>query len=70
MSAYGFLLYDARLIANSEACGGPNRLSVYSNGPVTALPVPTVQTTGLPGNWQYVGCLECVRRLIFVACSA
>lgn len=42
----------------SELCGGPNRLSVYSNGPVTALPVPTTQTTGLPGKWQYRGCLR------------
>ncbi|KIP01604.1 hypothetical protein PHLGIDRAFT_38239 [Phlebiopsis gigantea 11061_1 CR5-6] len=42
----------------TEACGGPNRLSVYSTGTITALPVPTVQTTGLPGAWQYVGCLE------------
>ncbi|KIP01605.1 hypothetical protein PHLGIDRAFT_123209, partial [Phlebiopsis gigantea 11061_1 CR5-6] len=42
----------------TEACGGPNRLSVYSNGPITVLPIPTVQTTGLPGQWQYAGCLE------------
>ncbi|KIP07203.1 hypothetical protein PHLGIDRAFT_118353, partial [Phlebiopsis gigantea 11061_1 CR5-6] len=26
------------------------------HGAATA--VPTVQTTGLPGQWQYVGCLE------------
>ncbi|EKM51419.1 uncharacterized protein PHACADRAFT_263533 [Phanerochaete carnosa HHB-10118-sp] len=42
----------------TEACGGPNRLSVYSTGTITTLPVPTTQTTGLPGNWQYVGCIE------------
>ena len=42
----------------SEACGGPNRLSVYTaTGTVTALQLPTVQTTNLPGNWQYSECL-------------
>ena len=45
----------------SEACGGPNRLSVYtSTGSVTALSIPTVQTTGLPGNWQYSQCFAYV----------
>ncbi|KAF8577851.1 copper radical oxidase [Ramaria rubella] len=43
---------------SSEACGGPNRLSVYSSqANVTLLPVPVVQNTSLPGNWQYQGCL-------------
>ncbi|KAF8129080.1 copper radical oxidase-like protein [Boletus edulis] len=43
---------------SAEACGGPNRLSVYtSTGTVTALPVPTIQNTNLPGSWQYKGCL-------------
>ncbi|KAI0058608.1 copper radical oxidase [Artomyces pyxidatus] len=42
----------------TEACGGPNRLSVYtSTGNVTALPVPVVLTNTLPGEWQYQGCL-------------
>ncbi|KAH9987623.1 copper radical oxidase [Russula compacta] len=41
----------------AEACGGPNRVSLYSSGPVSAFPVPTVQTTNLPGNWQYSRCL-------------
>ncbi|KAI0052846.1 copper radical oxidase [Auriscalpium vulgare] len=42
----------------TEACGGPNRLSVYTaTGNVTALPVPVVQLTTLPGQWQYSGCL-------------
>ncbi|THG96906.1 hypothetical protein EW026_g5007 [Hermanssonia centrifuga] len=45
--------------AATEACGGPNRLSVYtSTGSVTAYPVPVAQTTGLPGAWEYQGCLE------------
>ena len=42
----------------SEACGGPNRLSVYSSGPITVIPVPTPQTTNLPGSWVYKGCLR------------
>ncbi|KAJ3775846.1 hypothetical protein FB446DRAFT_723514 [Lentinula raphanica] len=41
----------------TEACGGPNRLSVYTElDNVTALPVPTVQTTNLTGDWTYAGC--------------
>jgi len=42
----------------SEACGGPNRLSVYSSVPIIALPVPSAMTTGLPGSWVYKGCLR------------
>ena len=46
---------------SSEACGGPNRLSVYtSTGSVTVFAVPTVQTTNLPGIWQYSRCLAYV----------
>lgn len=45
----------------SQACGGPNRVSVYSStGNVTVLPVPTPLQTGLPANWQYKGCLRFV----------
>ncbi|KAI0764219.1 hypothetical protein BD413DRAFT_483077 [Trametes elegans] len=44
---------------STEACGGPNRLSVYtSTGNVTALPVPTPQNSSLPGQWVYKGCLQ------------
>ena len=42
----------------SEACGGPNRVSVYSSVPVVALPVPVAMTTDLPGKWTYAGCLR------------
>ncbi|KAG9312683.1 copper radical oxidase [Chiua virens] len=43
---------------SAEACGGSNRLSVYtSTGNVTALPIPTIQNTNLPGSWTYKGCL-------------
>jgi len=42
----------------TEACGGPNRLSVYSStGSVTALPVAVPLADSLPGQWQYIGCL-------------
>ncbi|KAK7696501.1 hypothetical protein QCA50_001159 [Cerrena zonata] len=43
----------------TEACGGPNRLSVYTaTGNVTALPVPVTQNTSLPDGWSYQGCLQ------------
>jgi hypothetical protein len=42
----------------SQACGGPNRVSVYSSVPVVALPVPVAMTTDLPGKWTYAGCLR------------
>ncbi|KAH7886764.1 copper radical oxidase-like protein [Phlebopus sp. FC_14] len=42
----------------TEACGGPNRISVYTSASnVTVLPVPTTQKTSLSGQWQYQGCL-------------
>jgi WSC domain len=44
--------------SSAEVCGGPNLVSVYSSGNFTAYPVPTIQKTGLPGQWQYQGCLQ------------
>jgi hypothetical protein len=41
----------------AEKCGAGNRLSVFSNSTLTVLPVPTVQKSHLPGNWQYAGCI-------------
>lgn len=45
---------------STEICGNGNRNSVYSNvtGNLTVLQPPYAQTTGLPGSWTYVGCLE------------
>ncbi|SRR6266702_182572 len=44
-----------------ETRGGSNQVSVYtSTANVAASVVPTVKRTGLPGNWQYSGCLACV----------
>lgn len=42
----------------TQACGGPNLLSVWtSTGNVTVLPIPVTQTEDLPGDYQYRGCL-------------
>ncbi|PFH53643.1 copper radical oxidase [Amanita thiersii Skay4041] len=43
----------------TQACGGPNRMSVYtSTGNVTALPPPTTLNASLPEGWSYSGCLK------------
>jgi len=48
-------------INSSEGRGGLNRVSVYSSrANTTVLAAPTVQTTDLPGKWQYSRCLACV----------
>jgi hypothetical protein len=45
----------------SEACGGPNRVSVYSSdGNITIIPVPVIKNSSLPGQWSYQGCLTLV----------
>ena len=50
----------------SEICGGRNRLNLYNNtGTNTGInqgntPTGSVQTTNLPGNWQYSRCLAYV----------
>ncbi|KAI0315679.1 copper radical oxidase [Amylostereum chailletii] len=42
----------------TEACGGPNLISLYtSTNNITAFPVPVPQNSSLPGQWQYQGCL-------------
>lgn len=41
----------------SQKCGGPNRMSIYSNGELKVIGPPTPQTSGLPGNWEYKGCI-------------
>ena len=42
----------------NEKCGGPNRLSVFSNGTLTVLQPPVVQNSSLPGSWKYQGCVS------------
>jgi hypothetical protein len=44
--------------SSTEVCGGPNLVSVYSDGNFSVYGVPTIQKTGLPGQWQYQGCLQ------------
>lgn len=41
----------------NEKCGGPSRMSIYSNDTLTIIQPPVAQNTSLPGKWQYVGCL-------------
>ena len=41
---------------SSEECGAGSRLSVYATGNLTVYPVPAPKTTGLSGNWEYMGC--------------
>ncbi|KAI4121761.1 MAG: hypothetical protein LQ338_006185 [Usnochroma carphineum] len=42
---------------SAEECGGGNRMSIYSKGTLVVRQNPTAQTTGLPGSWQYQGCI-------------
>lgn len=49
----------------SEFCGGQDRINLYNytgtnQGNTTGSVTPTVQTTNLPGNWQYSRCLAYV----------
>jgi hypothetical protein len=46
--------------SSSEMCGGPSRMSIYSNSKnnVHAIAPPVTQNDTLPGKWQYVGCLR------------
>ncbi|KAF2433685.1 galactose oxidase [Tothia fuscella] len=41
-----------------ELCGAGNRISVYSNSTLGAYQPPSPQVDGLPGKWNYVGCLS------------
>jgi hypothetical protein len=42
----------------NEVCGAGQRMSIYSEGPPTIVAPPAPQTTGLPGAWEYQGCLQ------------
>lgn len=65
------MLINSRVTA-SEACGGPNRLSVYTSNPgdVVALPVPVIKDTDLPGQWKSAGCLQSVIFIDFLFTGA
>jgi hypothetical protein len=43
--------------AADEKCGGPDRLSVWATGNLTVVQKPKPQSTDLPGNWKYQGCI-------------
>jgi hypothetical protein len=60
LNVYNYTGINHPSIASLPVDGGDeqDRLSVYtSSGSVKARAVPTVQTTSLPGNWQYSRCL-------------
>lgn len=42
----------------AEVCGAGNRLSLYSIGTPQVYQPPAAQTSGLPDNWVYKGCLQ------------
>lgn len=43
----------------NEICGGPNRMSLFSNSTITVLPPAAPQTSNLPGGgWTYQGCFS------------
>jgi hypothetical protein len=61
---------ELTIVDSSEACGGRDRLSVYtSTGSVTTFPIPTVQTIDLPGNWHYSRCLAYVYIVFLSTCN-
>ena len=43
---------------SSEICGGGSRMTLYSDGTPVVYAPPAIQTTGLPANWVYKGCLQ------------
>jgi hypothetical protein len=45
---------------SAEICGAGNRMSIYSIGSPKVLEPPAVQTTDLPTDWVYSGCLQSV----------
>jgi hypothetical protein len=43
---------------SSEICGGGDRMTIYSKGTPQIYAAPAAQTSGLPANWKYEGCLQ------------
>ena len=43
---------------SAEMCGAGNRMSIYNTGTLQTYGIPAVQTSGLPGSWQYSGCIS------------
>lgn len=49
----------------AEMCGGGNRISMYSHGTPSVLLPPATQTSDLPTNWTYSGCLQLVHSIMY-----
>ena len=43
---------------SEEKCGAGNRVTIFAEGIPIVVPVPASQTGGLPGDWEYQGCLQ------------
>jgi hypothetical protein len=43
---------------SAEKCGAGNRMSIYNTGTLQTVGPPTTAKTGLPGSWQYSGCIS------------
>lgn len=43
---------------SSENCGAGSRMSIFAMGNLNTYGVPAAQTSGLPGKWQYKGCIS------------
>lgn len=43
---------------SSEMCGAGSRMSIFAMGNLKTYGVPAAQTSGLPGKWQYKGCIS------------
>lgn len=43
---------------SAQYCGAGSRMNVFSNGTPVVYQPPAPQTTGLPTNWVYKGCLQ------------
>ncbi|KAI4254185.1 MAG: hypothetical protein LQ352_003232 [Teloschistes flavicans] len=42
----------------AEKCGAGSRMSIFAIGNLTTYAVPVTQKTGLPGKWEYQGCIS------------
>ena len=43
---------------SAEKCGAGSRMSIFAAGNLTVYAVPVAQKTGLPGKWEYKGCIS------------
>ncbi|KAF2458758.1 hypothetical protein BDY21DRAFT_283734 [Lineolata rhizophorae] len=51
---------------NTEMCGGPNRMSIWSKGELEVFEPPAAQEEDLPEGWEYQGCItDSLERVFF-----